>query len=189
VKPFVISLYGYKGSGKSTAAEYLMAQGVERVKFADGLKKMLYALGLTEEEIEGPLKEKPCELLGGKTPRYAMQTLGTEWGRERISQDLWVNAWKKEVSIWQDDMDIDVLVDDMRFHNEVLAVKAVGGVLVKLVRGERPKDTHISESFIDTFVPDYTIVNNGSLEDLYDALEDLMRKVTREVWEPTEEPF
>jgi len=189
MKSVVISLYGYKDSGKSTAAEYLMEQGVERVKFADGLKKMLYALGLTEEEIEGPLKEKPCELLGGKTPRHAMQTLGTEWGRELICQDLWVNAWKKEVSIWQDDMDIDVVVDDMRFPNEVLAVKSIKGVLVKLVRGDRPNDQHASEAFIDTFVPDYTIVNNGSLEDLYDALEDLMRKVTRESWEPTEEPF
>ena len=48
---------------------------------------MLYQLGLGEAHIEGALKEVPCELLGGKTPRYAMQTLGTEWGRDTDQQD------------------------------------------------------------------------------------------------------
>jgi hypothetical protein len=49
-----------------------------QVKFAGPLKSMCMALGLTEAHIEGHLKEVPCELLCGQTPRHAMQTLGTE---------------------------------------------------------------------------------------------------------------
>ena len=30
------------------------------------------------------------ERWGGKTPRYLMQTLGTEWGRMMVDGDLWV---------------------------------------------------------------------------------------------------
>lgn len=189
MKPLVISLYGYKGSGKSIAADYLTDHfGFVRIKFAGSLKGMLRTLGLTDDEIEGTEKEMPCELLGGKTPRCAMQTLGTEWGRQLISKDLWVNAWKRNVQDWQE-TELDVVVDDMRFPNEVEAVKALGGVLVKLVRKESTDDAHVSEASIDSFVSDYTIVNKGSLEDLYDALNDLMEKVTRQQVEGHDEPY
>jgi hypothetical protein len=78
----LIALTGYAGSGKSTLADILACEhGFTVVKFAGPLKAMLRALGLDEREIEGDLKEQPCQLLAGHTPRRAMQTLGTEWGR------------------------------------------------------------------------------------------------------------
>jgi putative protein kinase ArgK-like GTPase of G3E family len=77
----IIGLTGLMGSGKSLAAQELERIGFTRTRFAGSLKDMMRVLGLTEEEIEGNLKETACALLGGKTPRYAMQTIGTEWGR------------------------------------------------------------------------------------------------------------
>ena len=86
----LIAFCGYMGSGKSFAADYLIEKyGYTRVKFAGPLKDMLHTMGLTEEEIEGGDKDKPSDLLCGRTPRWAMQSLGTEWGRECIGENLW----------------------------------------------------------------------------------------------------
>lgn len=177
----VVSVYGYKGSGKSTVAGMLVNEYVfDLFKFADGLKSMLASFGLTPDQIDGPDKEIPCEMLCGKTPRWAMQSLGTEWGRKLIGEDVWVNAWKRAVQDWLDNDYSAVVVDDMRFQNEVDAVKSFNGVLVKVVRGEPSADQHESEKHIDSFAPDYTIVNNGSLEDLENAVHDLIEKINNE---------
>ena len=48
--------------------------------------------GMIRRMIDGDLKEAPTPLFEGRTPRHAMQTLGTEWGRDRIGRDLRANA-------------------------------------------------------------------------------------------------
>lgn len=129
----VVGFAGLAGSGKTTAAMHLVsAHGFARVRFAGPLKAMCAALGLTPDEIDGALKEAPCELLGGRTPRYAMQRLGTEFGRDLIDPNLWVRAWRAAV----DRLPIGqpVVVDDCRFPNEAEAIQAAGGVLVRVVR-------------------------------------------------------
>lgn len=81
ILPPVIALTGLAGSGKSTASKYLVEKhGYQLVKFAGPLKDMLRAIGFGEDDIEGNGKELSNSLLCDKTPRHAMQTLGTEWG-------------------------------------------------------------------------------------------------------------
>lgn len=129
----LIAFTGLAGSGKSTAAQHLVKNhGFQRLRFAGPLKDMMRALGLTEAEIEGDRKEMPCDLLGGKTPRYAMQTIGTEWGRDIIAPDLWIRAFNAALA--KVPADVPVVVDDCRFPNEADAIIAAGGVLVRVVR-------------------------------------------------------
>lgn len=129
----LIAFTGLAGSGKSTAAQHLVkTHGFTRLRFAGPLKDMMRALGLTEAEIEGDRKETPCELLGGKTPRYAMQTIGTEWGRDLIASDLWIRAFNAALAKVPEG--VPVVVDDCRFPNEADAIVAAGGVLVRVVR-------------------------------------------------------
>lgn len=129
----LIAFTGLAGSGKSTAATFLVREyGFTRIRFAGPLKDMMRALGLNEREIEGDLKEKPCELLGGKTPRYAMQTVGTEWGRDLIAPDLWIRAFNAALA--KVPAGVPVVVDDCRFPNEAEAIRAAGGVLVRIER-------------------------------------------------------
>jgi hypothetical protein len=124
----IIGFCGPAGSGKSTAALHLVQRhGYHRVRFAGPLKAMMRALGCTEDEVDGALKETPCELLGGRTPRQAMQWLGTEWGRQMITPDLWLRAWAAEARLHR-----RVVCDDVRFPNEEAEIRARGGIIVRV---------------------------------------------------------
>src|SRR5690348_5804357 len=97
----VIALAGKAGSGKSTAAKHLIERhGYAQGKFARALKEMTRAFlryrgvddATIERMIEGDLKEVPSDHMMQRSPRYFMQRIGTEFGRELINPDLWVDT-------------------------------------------------------------------------------------------------
>ena len=146
ILPPVIALTGLAGSGKSTASKYLVEKhGYQLVKFAGPLKDMLRAIGLNEVQIEGELKEEPCEWLQGATPRHAMQTLGTQWGRACIGPSFWIDLWVRRVNqiIAEGKR---VVVDDCRFPNEADEVRKLGGVVWQLVGRGGIAGSHESEA-------------------------------------------
>lgn len=165
-----VAVCGKKGAGKDTAAACLPPHW-EVVKFAGALKEMMHALlsyrgvpadqrlAMLEEE---ELKRTPTPYLNGKSPREAMQTLGTEWGRELISPTLWVDCFKDSLDAAE-----YAVCTDLRFPNEVDFVKSQGGVIIKVVRPDQEDgDTHPSEVFIDQIQTNHVVVNDGSIEDL-----------------------
>jgi len=168
----IIGLVGRLGSGKTTAAEYLEEQyGFSRVKFADPLKDMLRAIGLDEDHIEGHLKEEPCDLLMGQTPRHAMQTLGTEWGRNCIHPNLWVRLWMERAGTKR-----IVIADDCRFPNEMAAIRENGGTLIRIVPDfpgfKNAPITHESEQYAVDCDVDVEVTNNGSISEMCQAVYD-----------------
>lgn len=168
---FVIGFAGLIGSGKSTAAAYLTKHGgFQRVRFAGPLKKMMAALGCSIEEVDGALKEQPCELLGGATPRYAMQLLGTEWGRN-LHKQLWINAWK--VAVKRLPPGVSVVADDVRFQNEADAIREMGGAVVLIERPGLAQGAHASEGL--DFDVDAVIQNHGTIEDLHANMITMVR--------------
>jgi hypothetical protein len=98
------------------------------------LKDMLRAIGLDEVYL-GSLKELPCPLLCGATPRHAMQALGSEWGRNLIHPDLWVTLWREKA--YQSKAPL-IVADDVRFANEAATVLALGGTLLRVRRHDAP---------------------------------------------------
>ncbi len=132
----IIGLVGGKGSGKTSFARELrvhyMAQGVkcDIIPFAAGLKAGLLAMfpHWTEEHTSGALKEVVDPELG-ISPRFAMQTLGTEWGRQTINDQVWLRMWLQRMR--RSDADV-ILVDDCRFENEGAYLLAYGGELLVL---------------------------------------------------------
>ena len=162
----LIALCGLKGSGKSSAASVLAeALPAARVRFAGPLKDMLRTLGLNDEEIEGSLKEEPSPKLCGQTPRHAMVTLGTEWGRQMIGEDIWVEAWKRAVRPHLE-RGVDILTEDLRFPNEYEAVRSLGGIVVRVTRPGLVPGDHESEQHALKFAADVEIVNDGDLSAL-----------------------
>lgn len=169
--PKVVAFTGLAGSGKSTAADYLVGKGYVRVKFAGPLKAMMRAMGLSEAHIEGDLKELPTPLLAGRTPRHAMQTLGTDWGRDMIGPTLWTGLWYATAS---DVLDHGgrVVCDDCRFANEAEVVRAIGGRVIRLQGRGGIAGGHVSES--QDFPVDCEVVNEGPLDDLRERLNEVL---------------
>ena len=184
----IIALSGLAGCGKSTAAAYLAERhGFERVRFAGPLKAMLRALyaaaGLSSEaieaKIEGGLKEYPCTLLGGRSPRHAMQALGAGWGRDLIHPDLWVLAWSAAVGRELRDGAPGVVVEDCRYENEAAAVHALGG---RILRIERPGLVPIAGNHESEGRPlphDGVILNDGDPDLLGSRLDFAVRRIAR----------
>ena len=173
----VIGIAGKKGAGKTEVRRYLeRTYGFQCIPFAAPLKDMLKALGLSEDEVNGSAKQAPCALLGGVTPRLAMQTLGTEWGRMMISEDLWSTIWENRAR----QMSGPVVADDARFPNEFEVIRRIGGKVLRVVRPSKEGsevDHHPSETLADELDVDYTITNNGTLIALQKAVDKALHIV------------
>jgi len=105
-----------------------------------------------------------------------LQLLGTECVRETLGKETWINL------LFRDWKPADPLViADVRFPNEATAVRIRGGVIVRIRRGESgailSEDgrsmKHASETEQLAIEADYTIENNGSLEDLRARLAEI----------------
>jgi len=86
------------------------------------------------------------------TPRYTLQTLGTEWGR-LFSKNIWVDytlrqaltllggghSYNRELGTTIDDqtpLPAFVVVTDGRFPNEIITIKGAGGMAMRLVSSD-----------------------------------------------------
>jgi len=173
----LIGLSGKAGSGKTTVTNYLTKMGFGTRKFAAPLKSMLADLlisqGVEPEDtplfIEGELKEVPTELLGGKSPRHAMQTLGTEWGRGQLHEDFWVEAALRNPA------QRDLIFDDVRFPNEALAIRNRGGIVVNVLREDAPQvGRHLSEDSLMDFAFDFVIYNDVDIYTLFHRVDEFL---------------
>lgn len=189
--PPVIGITGMAGSGKSTAALWLVKNHnmAQRMSFAYSLKRMTRELlrdvlpkGWEHDSasyVSDPvLKETPIPFIGNMTPRHLMQTLGTEWGRTALHPDFWIwiasgklermlgSSFKKSAKV-----PIKAVFEDVRFANEAEMIRAYGGVIVRIERantGGTSASAHTSEDL--DFEVDYTVANDGTEDDLHAAL-------------------
>ena len=129
----------------------------ENKAFAAKLKNMVAELlGITVEKLEDrEFKEKTISELG-VSPRYLLQTLGTEWGRDLVDQDIWAKALLRNhiaslhmptlfpETIPPVEVKPNWLITDVRFINEVEAIKKAGGIVIRVNRPVefRNPDTH-----------------------------------------------
>lgn len=157
----LLGITGKAGAGKSAAAQVLIDAGWTRVKFADPIKDMMRAIGLKDRHIEGDLKEVPCDMLQGRTPRYAMQTLGTEWGRQIIGGKLWIAIAESRIKLALA-AGMSVVVDDVRFENEAQIIRDLGGSVLS-IGGGLGAGSHVSEAGV---LPDIQYGNAGTLAEL-----------------------
>lgn len=157
-KGLLIGLTGKAGAGKDTTAdiieEQLGKENVFRISFAQPIRDMLKAAFpfLTDEHFYGKLKEEVIPSLG-KSPRQLMQTLGTEWGRQCVKDSLWVDTALEKAKAAQAEGK-HVVITDVRFENEAIALWGENGYVVKIVRPSHKAtvgvtSTHPSEGGID----------------------------------------
>jgi len=163
-RPMVIGFAGHAGSGKNAAAAAL---GGAVLGFADPLYAGLAVmLGVPEERLrERTTKELPAAV--GKSPRDLLRTLGTEWGRELVRDDLWV---------WRARQRIDeaarlgfrtIAMCDVRFGNEAAFIRQeLGGEVWWIDRPNTCPGGHVSDQSLTAGDCDLVVDNSGTLDQL-----------------------
>ncbi len=108
------------------------------------------------------------------TVRRILQWWGTEYRRAEDS-DYWTKAWGRKISGYDVD-GMHVLVDDVRFINELNVIKEHGGLIVKIERpGFDGANNHASETSLDDYDAwDGKILNDGTLEEFKGKAERLV---------------
>lgn len=130
------------------------------------------------------------------SPRIMLQHLGTEWGREVIDENIWIDnlirTAEKVLQGYKYDKETGfngervppptgVVISDVRFANELERIRAAGGRVIKVTRNSAAKKAqklgisgHASEAEQAKFGDDLfdaVLANEGSLKDLYASVD------------------
>lgn len=127
------------------------------------------------------------------TPRWILQQWGTEVCRRGFHDDIWIASLENKLRHSKD----DVVISDCRFPNEIKAIRDQGGIVLRVARGPEPEwyDTalganagirpdqvllsqlgvHASETAWVGTDFDAVLDNNGTLDQLYQQINDLLR--------------
>jgi energy-coupling factor transporter ATP-binding protein EcfA2 len=152
----VVGITGQAGSGKTTLANMMLDLfiGSKQLNFADNLKKIAESMGWN-----GKKDEKGRRLL---------QLLGTECGRQCISENIWVSLWE-DSRIKLEKRDIPCIIcGDVRFANEAEHIHKLDGSILRVIgrRGPNTDFEHESERGIPNLFCDYIIDNTGTMDQL-----------------------
>lgn len=198
----IIGISGLIGSGKDTIADYLVNfHGFRRESWAGSLKDAVASVfGWDRTLLEGRTREARewreqvdtwwAYRLGinNLTPRWVLQYWGTEVCRAGFHDDIWVASLESRLRNARD----NVVISDCRFANELQAVKRQGGITLRVQRGPDPAwvelartdflafqqqypDVHASEYSSVVLPYDRIISNNGSIDQLYSSINDLLQ--------------
>lgn len=173
----IIGLTGTAGCGKSAAAAALVERaGFSERPLAAGIKRICaHVFGWDDARLNGPSENRnaPDPEWNGLTARYALQALGTEWGR-RMHPDVWVRHALRYARL---DLSTEegrlgptfrgVVIPDVRFSNEAAAIRAAGGKVVRITRPgaglQGAAGAHASEAGIPDELVDLELPNTGPL--------------------------
>lgn len=165
----IIGIAGHARAGKNTIAQFIQEEyRATTYAFAEPLKDMLGVLGLDDQDLNGWRKDED-NYDYHTTPRHMMQTLGTEWGRDSINENIWVIVAAKRIQrLCHAQHDTTIIITDVRFENEADFVRR-HGFLIHVERPDQRIDgsTHRSEHPVRiNEADDSVIINDGDLEQL-----------------------
>lgn len=193
----IIGINGKIGSGKDTIGEIIQGLSItnggrefEIKKFAGKLKQIGSLLtGIPVCNFE----DQNFKMLNmgpdwDMTYREFLQKLGTEAMRDKLHINVWVNALFADYrgpkmseynpSNW--------IITDMRFPNELEAVKERRGITIRVVRPhgytnphtgeykEMPLSYHTSETALDDVEFDYEIINDAEIPELIEKVRQIL---------------
>lgn len=169
----LVGMTGRAGSGKNLVAS--MIPGAVVIQLADPLYAALSMLtGIPEVLLRHrEFKEQPVPWLG-KSPRQMLQTLGTEWGRETVAQDIWLQLCRRRIDQLREQGISMAVVADVRFDNEAAMIREAGGRICHVRRpiADEADVEHKSEAGIKMLDGDVLLVNDGTVEDLRRKVEE-----------------
>jgi hypothetical protein len=182
--PLTIGMIGKAGSGKDTVADYLVSDYLfNKMALADPLKTAVQVIFAVDDELLYDREKREEELPDwpGWSVRRLLQFVGTELFRTHLDPDIWVKnivlrAKKQRLSV----------ISDVRFPNEIKMPRELLDHDVFFIKVVRPGingspsgiDGHESEAH--DLEGDFTIVNDGTIEDLRNKVDAVMADIQRQ---------
>lgn len=161
--PQKIAFAGKMGSGKSTAAAILVSKGFSKLSFADPLYNILY---FAQDQIGKPHEKD----------RWFLQNVGS-WARQN-DKDVFVNLLIEASKGCK-----FAVVDDLRYENELNALKQDGWYCVKIIKpssaafvlgtGDARHESELGLEAVADEKWDRIILNDGTLDDLEKVIQSL----------------
>lgn len=171
----IISCSYKKRVGKDTlfylAKEIYPEKNIIRVAFADELKTEVEELFLKPYGFDKLILD---DLEKKDVFRPIMQGWGS-FRRELFDKNYWVNLAIEKMK----DEDAIYIITDARYLNEILYLKNLGATTIHIKRDLENKEHHSSETELDEYhhLFDYTIDNNGSIDDFKNKIKNVMEKL------------
>lgn len=177
----IVMLNGLARSGKDTAGNIFSNMGYSRQSFAEPIRKLVMEIcGFRDLDELDVHKNSHLDVLGGNTPRYAMQTLGTEWGRDTINDSIWPQVVINKIKSIPSEK---FVITDVRFDNEYHSiVKAFPDAKIYTYEVIRPDNTssltgqaasHRSESGLSDDIKREIILNDGYLKEFLEKIKNI----------------
>lgn len=173
-----LGLIGHAGSGKDTVAAHLVSRGFTRVAFADAVRNVLLSVNpLVSKEglrLRDVVEAHGWDRAKREIPevRVLLQGLGAGV-RDELGESTWLDHALRQLDTLSDR---PVVVTDVRYPNEGRALQRRGFFLVVVQRpGVGPANAHPSEVDIPVELADATLLNNGSIPELYEKVDALLR--------------
>ena len=180
-----ILLVGKKFSGKTTVAQYIKQKhGFKEYTFAEPLKEVCKQIfSLTDDQLYNQEQKERVDDRWGITPRKMFQNMG-DLLREQMpiyfnvpnEPKIFTQILKNKIKDNE-----DLIISDGRLPDEVKWFRTLkDGIIIKIKRdGLESNDTHITEQF--DYECDVVIQNNGSLEELYRTIDEIMNKIKENI--------
>lgn len=144
----IVGIVGFIGSGKDTAADYLVNfYEFRRDSFAAPLKDAVASVfnwdrelleGRTLEAREWREQIDPWWAIRlsmpNLTPRWVLQYWGTEVCRIGFHNDIWIASLENRLR----KSPHNTVISDCRFPNEIRAIKNAGGAVIRIRRHSDP---------------------------------------------------
>lgn len=176
----LIGILGRLRVGKDTTGDYLVDNhDYVKIAFATPLKegcKIFFNLN-DHDVYEGKDVIHPY---WGVTPRTLIKYIANDVFRSDINRVLptvgdkfWVNHG---INRYNELKDVNsVVFSDVRFQSEIDAIHDNGGIIVKIINNNVEKMA--DEDHIDELLGDYYVINEGSVDELYEKIECILRDI------------
>lgn len=176
----ILGVCGAMQAGKDSTVATLVQHGFTRVSFADPLKELALHVNPwigRPKSVGGFVRlHNLIDSIGWDVAKQSfpevrkfLQDLGLG-ARMHVDDNVWVQAALRNRAQ-------NIAFSDVRFENEWAAVKAGNGVMLRVERPGYEGDGHISERALDGFEADFTLVNDGTLDDLANGVRAVLAHI------------
>lgn len=168
----IVGIFGKKGHGKDTIADYLVQKyNFHKLTYAEPIKKICKDIfSLSDEQLTNHRLKEIVDPRWDKSPREIMQLIGTDLFRKTFSNNIWVNILREKAKLLLLEGK-NIVISDIRHTNELehLFTLSNNVLIFNVIRDikDEKEDNHPTEQFhYEKNIPIEKIYNT-TLEELY----------------------